>query len=77
MYMCNAKKNAHCLLDHKASTLLLVGLLKKSELPKMHDETTTMQVAMNSLFFSSKSNPLPGYPPGPLTKPQCIVWFSA
>lgn len=51
-------------------TFLLVGLLKKSELPKMHDDTTMWQVFMYSLSFSFKSNPVLGYPTGPFTKPQ-------
>lgn len=58
-------------------TFLLVGLLRKSELPKMQEDTTILQPFMYALSLMSKSNPELENPGGPFTNPQCRVWFFA
>lgn len=56
-------------------TNLLVGLRKKSELPKIQDDTTTVQEFMYILSSLTKSNPVFGNPSGPFMNPQWIVWL--
>lgn len=51
-------------------TNLLVGLLRKSELPKMQEDTATRQVFMYALSFSLNSNPGLENLDMPFTKPQ-------
>lgn len=66
-----------CLLINmkdKASTVLLKGVLRRSEFPKMQEDTATWQLLINLTSSSVISNPVLGEPVGPLTNPQFIVW---
>lgn len=58
-------------------TFLLVGLLRKSELPKMHEHTAILHSFMYAFSFTSISNPVLENPGGPLINPQCRVLFFA